>query len=92
MWSCSSKLKGNGLPFDVTFRFQNSSFGCEKSIFESASPLFKHIFIAAESGVPQLSPPGCSVKLSPNGECLTIDLDESSDAFEAIHAYLHDPE
>ncbi|KAL5103763.1 Kelch-like protein 1 [Taenia crassiceps] len=91
MWSCSPKLKGKSLTYDVTLRFQNSSLSCEKSIFASASSLFKQIFDAVESG----GNPECSllpaIKVCSNSGSVFIDLEESYEAFEAIHRYLHNP-
>ncbi|CDS36906.1 influenza virus NS1A binding protein [Echinococcus multilocularis] len=91
MWSCSPKLKGNALTYNVIFRFPNSSFSCEKLIFGSASYLFKQIFDAVESD----SNLGCllwpAVKVCSYAGNILIDLEEAPEAFEAIHQYLHDP-
>ncbi|KAH9278941.1 Kelch-like protein 1 [Echinococcus granulosus] len=91
MWSCSPKLKGNALTYNVIFRFPNSSFSCEKLIFGSASYLFKQIFDAVESDGNLRCLLWPAVKVCSHAGNILIDLEEAPEAFEAIHQYLHDP-
>ncbi len=76
---------------DVVFKFQASSFSCEKAIFGDASGVLKHVFEACDSGEPSQRFPGIVTKQYSTSDSLTLVVDEKADAFEAIHKYIHDP-
>ncbi|VDD83138.1 unnamed protein product [Mesocestoides corti] len=91
MWDCNQKLSENGLTYDVTFTFHNSKFTCEKSIFGSASPLLKHIFEENQDCATLKRSVGIATATCPNTNTLILHIDESPEAFEAVHKFLHDP-
>nr|VZI02759.1 unnamed protein product [Spirometra erinaceieuropaei] len=93
MWVCQSLSHPQpAVKHNVIFKLRNSSCSCDQSLFSSASKLLKAIFESHSPDKNLGSSLGIKIKDSISPDEIVVSLEESPEAFGAIHQFLHNPD